>query len=51
MFTGRQKIKKADGVEPTELEASIAQELFNLEVSATELKADLHDLYISAAKG
>lgn len=32
MFTGRHKIKKSDGSEPTELEASIAQEFFNLEV-------------------
>ena len=94
MFTGRQKIVKANGAEPDEFEASVAQELFNLEVkefcrgewteivvcernrslvnrsrydvkishfgivmlclkqkvSASELKADLHDLYISAAK-
>jgi hypothetical protein len=32
MFTGRQKIVKANGAEPDEFEASVAQELFNLEV-------------------
>lgn len=33
MFTGRQKIVKANGAEPDEFEASVAQELFNLEVN------------------
>jgi small subunit ribosomal protein S7e len=50
MFTGRAKIVKANNATPTEFEQSVAQELFNLEVSASELKADLHDLYISAAR-
>lgn len=50
MFTGRQKIVKAKGVEPDEFEALVAQELFNLEVSANDLKADLSDLHITAAK-
>jgi len=36
--------------EPDEFEASIAQELLNLEMSSPELKAPLRDLYISAAK-
>ena len=44
------KIVKAGGAEPTEFEALVAQELYNLEMSASELKADLHDLYISAAR-
>eukprot|EP01034_Spumella_vulgaris_P032234 gene32234-39802_t len=44
------KIVKAGGAEPNEFEKSVAQEFANLEISATELKADLHDLYISAAK-
>ena len=35
MFTGRQKIVKANGAEPDEFEASVAQELFNLEVMRT----------------
>ena len=33
MFTGRSKIVKANGAEPDEFEASVAQELFNLEVT------------------
>jgi hypothetical protein len=37
MFTGRQKIQKANGAEPDEFESSIAQELFNLEVKELEL--------------
>jgi small subunit ribosomal protein S7e len=36
--------------EPDEFEASVAQELLNLEMSSTELKAPLRDLYITAAK-
>lgn len=35
MFTGRQKIVKANGAEPDEFEASVAQELFNLEVKGS----------------
>lgn len=31
-FTGRQKIVKAGGAEPDEFEASVAQELFTMEV-------------------
>eukprot|EP01041_Mallomonas_annulata_P008205 gene8205-16876_t len=50
MFTGRQKILKTGGAEPDEFEAQVAQELFNLEMSASELKTDLHDLYILGAK-
>ena len=50
MLSVRQKIVKAGGAEPDEFEAQVAQELYNLEMSANELKADLHDLYISAAK-
>lgn len=40
MFTGRSKIVKANGAEPDEFEASVAQELFNLEVSTS-----LHSLH------
>ena len=50
MLSVRQKIVKASGAEPDEFETQVAQELYNLEMSANELKADLHDLYISAAK-
>ncbi|KAJ1454507.1 RS7, ribosomal protein 7 [Pelagophyceae sp. CCMP2097] len=45
------KIQKAAGApEPDELELSVAQELYNLEVSSTELKAELRDLYMLSAK-
>merc|ERR1712176_694473 len=44
-----QKIQKSSG-EPDEFEASVAQELLNLEMTSTELKASLRDLYITAAK-
>jgi small subunit ribosomal protein S7e len=44
-----QKIKKSSG-EPDEFEASVAQELLNLEMTSTELKSSLRDLYITAAK-
>mmetsp|Transcript_18990 Transcript_18990/g.19728 ORF Transcript_18990/g.19728 Transcript_18990/m.19728 type:complete len:195 (-) Transcript_18990:66-650(-) len=50
MLTGRQKIVKAGGAVPDELEAQVAQELLNLEMTAKELKADLQDLHIAAAK-
>jgi small subunit ribosomal protein S7e len=36
--------------EPDEFEASVAQELLNLEMSSPDLKAPLRDLYITAAK-
>merc|ERR1712176_785866 len=44
-----QKIQKSSG-EPDEFEASVAQELLNLEMTSTELKASLRNLYITAAK-
>mmetsp|Transcript_29786 Transcript_29786/g.44182 ORF Transcript_29786/g.44182 Transcript_29786/m.44182 type:complete len:188 (-) Transcript_29786:66-629(-) len=44
-----QKIRKSSG-EPDEFEASVAQELLNLEMTSTELKGALRDLYITAAK-
>jgi len=43
------KIRKSSG-EPDEFEASVAQELLNLEMTSTELKGSLRDLYITAAK-
>ena len=49
-MSARDKIVKSAGVEPNEFELSVAQEIFNLESSATELKAELHELQISAAK-
>jgi small subunit ribosomal protein S7e len=36
--------------EPDEFEAQVAQELLNLEMTSTELKASLRNLYITAAK-
>jgi len=44
-----QKIRKASG-EPDEFELSVAQELLNLEMTSTDLKASLSDLFITAAK-
>ena len=46
----KSKIVKANGATPDEFELSVAQEFANLEASASELKADLHELNISAAK-
>jgi len=50
MFTGREKIVKPHGVSPTEFEELVAQELFNLEVSASDIKIHLKDLYIVSAQ-
>jgi small subunit ribosomal protein S7e len=50
VFTGRGKIVKANGAEPDEFEVQVAQELFNLEMSAAELRGNMKDLYICAAK-
>ncbi|EJK61079.1 hypothetical protein THAOC_18484, partial [Thalassiosira oceanica] len=43
------KVRKSSG-EPDEFENQVAQELLNLEMTSTELKASLRDLYITAAK-
>ena len=43
------KIKKSKGGEPDDFELTVAQEMFNLEVS-TDLKSLLHGLYIVAAR-
>lgn len=45
-----QKIRKAGGAEPDEFEAQVAQELYNLESSSSELRGPLRDLYITAAR-
>lgn len=50
MFTARKKIVKERGVEPDELEEQVAQALFDLEATNAELKGDLRDLYIAAAR-
>lgn len=44
------KIVKAGGASPDDFENQVAQELYNLEMSGSELKADLRDLHICAAK-
>jgi small subunit ribosomal protein S7e len=50
MFTGAKKIVKPEGQTPDEFEHQVAQELFNLEVSNSEIKNELKGLYITAAK-
>mmetsp|Transcript_95088 Transcript_95088/g.168863 ORF Transcript_95088/g.168863 Transcript_95088/m.168863 type:complete len:196 (+) Transcript_95088:59-646(+) len=50
MFTGRSKIIKPEGKDVDEFESRVAQELFNLEMGTSPLKAQLSDLYITAAK-
>ena len=45
-----QKIQKLNGAEPDEFETTVATELFNLEMSATDIKPILRNLYITAAK-
>ena len=47
---GFKKIQKPEGQEPDELETQVAQELFNLEMSAADIKTQLRDLYVTAAK-
>jgi small subunit ribosomal protein S7e len=44
------KIVKPEGQTPDEFELQVAQELANLQQSAAEIKNDLKDLYITAAK-
>ncbi|KDD75283.1 ribosomal protein S7e [Helicosporidium sp. ATCC 50920] len=50
MASARMKIIKERGAEPTELEESVAQALFDLEATNAELKSDLRDLYIAGAE-
>jgi small subunit ribosomal protein S7e len=49
MSSAASKIRKAKGAEPDEFELTIAQEIYNLQVSS-DMKADLHGLHICAAK-
>mmetsp|Transcript_14225 Transcript_14225/g.23675 ORF Transcript_14225/g.23675 Transcript_14225/m.23675 type:complete len:192 (+) Transcript_14225:75-650(+) len=44
------KIVKSGGATADEFELAVAQELSNLEASATDMKADMRSLFISAAK-
>lgn len=50
MASGLVKIQKPAGVKPTELEQQIAKAIFDLEVSASDLTADLRPLQFTAAK-
>merc|ERR1712032_18775 len=50
LATGRKKIIKPVGQVPDAFEELVAQELFNLEVGALEIKEQLRSLYITAAK-
>eukprot|EP00616_Rhizochromulina_sp_CCMP1243_P013314 CAMPEP_0118973660 /NCGR_PEP_ID=MMETSP1173-20130426/10670_1 /TAXON_ID=1034831 /ORGANISM="Rhizochromulina marina cf, Strain CCMP1243" /LENGTH=197 /DNA_ID=CAMNT_0006923347 /DNA_START=52 /DNA_END=645 /DNA_ORIENTATION=+ len=50
MFTGAKKIQKPAGDAPTDFEQRVAQELWNLEMSAVEIKSELRDLYITSAQ-
>ncbi|XP_022933138.1 40S ribosomal protein S7 [Cucurbita moschata] len=49
MFTARKKIHKDKDADPSEFEESVAQALFDLENTNSELKSDLKDLYINSA--
>ncbi|GFQ05919.1 40S ribosomal protein s7 [Phtheirospermum japonicum] len=49
MYTGAQKVHKDKDAEPTEFEENVAQALFDLENTNTEIKSDLKDLYINSA--
>ncbi|KAK7231419.1 ribosomal protein S7 [Aureococcus anophagefferens] len=44
------KCVKPEGQEPDEIESQVAAELYNLEQSSTELKAELKELYFLSAK-
>jgi hypothetical protein len=45
MFNGLvKKVIKPNGQKPTEFENKVGTELFNLEMSATEIKSELRDL-------
>jgi len=51
MFNARKKIVKEKGAAPTDLEEEVAKALFDIEVSPnSDIKPDLRDVYISAAK-
>lgn len=50
LIADRCPIFSFEQAEPDEFEASVAQELLNLEMTSPELKASLRDLYITAAK-
>ncbi|KAH8511245.1 hypothetical protein H0E87_008700 [Populus deltoides] len=49
MFTTKKKIQKDKDAEPTEFEETVAQALFDLENTSSDLKSDLKDLFINSA--
>jgi len=50
MFTAASKIKKEKGQVPDEIESQVAQALWDVEQSVSDIKADIRELYISSAK-
>ena len=50
LVQGRRKIKKAGDAQPTPFEEQVAQELYNIEMQHSGLKADLYPLHITAAR-
>lgn len=50
MLTWRKKILKQKSAQPSELEQQVAQALFDLEVTENELRNEVRDLWILAAK-
>ncbi|KAJ6421421.1 hypothetical protein OIU84_028739 [Salix udensis] len=51
MYTTKKKIQKDKDAEPTEFEETVAQALFDLENSNSDLKSELKDLFINSAVG
>ncbi|VFQ99944.1 unnamed protein product [Cuscuta campestris] len=49
MFTASQKIHKDKDVKPSEFEITVAQALYDLENTNSDLKSDLKDLFINSA--
>eukprot|EP01112_Ceratiomyxa_fruticulosa_P023493 TRINITY_DN899_c0_g1_i1.p1 TRINITY_DN899_c0_g1~~TRINITY_DN899_c0_g1_i1.p1 ORF type:complete len:198 (-),score=38.40 TRINITY_DN899_c0_g1_i1:70-663(-) len=50
MFAAHSKIRTPKGRPVTPFEESVAMAIFDLEINSAELKADLEDLFITAAK-
>jgi len=49
-FSARNKIRKEGGAQPSAFENDVARAIFDLEVNNAELKADLREIHIVAAK-
>merc|ERR1719345_734929 len=50
MFTSMSKIRKAKGGQPDELEESVAQAIYELQMNSEKLKGPLQECHITAAK-